>query len=159
MYLAAFIPKDANGLLTSLNFNNYSQLLAPSGDLTYYREDVIDCLMRYALTKYPKRNFQNPVFDYKTSPYFEPIYSNFSYYPELGEFKPPKGDFFKDLINNILGNPTWTNMSLPVDLRATSTFIWEKSCFDPLPGGKGLWQSMPVDYLTPYWMARYLFII
>ena len=68
-------------------------------------------------------------------------------------------DFFINLINDLLEGPTRINVSLPVDLRASTTFIWEKSCFEPLAGGNGLWQSMPVDYLTPYWMARYLFII
>ncbi len=158
MYLSTLIPKDES-VLPSNNFTSYYELLLPYSELSYYREDVIDCLMRIALTKYPKRNFQNSIFDYKTNPYFDPIYGNYRYYPEIGIFSPAVDNLFTDLIDEILGAPLRTNVSLPADMRATSTFIWEKSCFNPISGGDGLWQSMPVDYLTPYWMARYLYLI
>ena len=157
MYLTALIPKNGTSILPSSNFTTYNQIELPAEALDYYRQDVSDCLMRYAIAKYPKRNFQNPILDYKTNVFFEPIDGNYSYYPEIGLFQPKEKNIYTDLINELFGDSTWINVSLPADMRATGTFIWEKSPFEPLAGGNGLWQSMPVDYLTPYWMARYLY--
>ncbi|HUY00651.1 MAG TPA: hypothetical protein VMV49_13915 [Candidatus Deferrimicrobium sp.] len=158
MYLVSLIPKVEGQIIPSPSFTSFDQIPLSVNDLSYYSNDITDCLMRFALTKYPKRNFQNPVLDYKTSEYFEPIYNNYSYYPDIGLFKPEKENIFVNLLNTIIGEPTWVNVSLPLDMRATCTFLWEQSPFEPQPGGNGLWQSMPADYLTSYWMARYIYV-
>ncbi len=161
MYLAALIPKNNNQITPLSNFTDSTQILLSNEDLSYFRDDVRDCLMRYALTKYPKRTFQNPVLDYQTNPYFAPINGNYSYYPEIGIYDPTtlEDTIYIRLIKNFVSSSTKVNISLPVDMRATVTFIWEKSCFTPAPGGNSLWQAMPVDYLTPYWMARYMYLL
>ena len=39
--------------------------------------------------------------------------------------------------------------------RVTTDFIWQRNPFDTVGGGAGTIESAGVDYLLPYWMARY----
>ena len=159
MYLAALIPKRSGELAPSLNFTNYYNISLSNEELTYYRTDVIDGLMRYAIAKYPKRTFQNPILDYKTNPNFRPVYGNYSYYPDIALYDPlSESNFFLNLVKEIAGTQVKVNVSLPVDMRGWGTCLWESSCFELERGGNGRFQVMPLDYLTPYWMARYIYL-
>jgi len=159
MYLAALIPKVEGDIVPPSNFINYNNISLSSKDLTYYQSDVIDGLMRYALKRYPKRTFQNPILDYRTNPYFEPVYGNYSYYPAIELYNPPsENNFFLNLVKSLAGKQVKVNVSLPSDMRGWGTFTWESSCFELERGGNGLFEVMPIDYLTPYWMARYIYL-
>ncbi|MDD1777773.1 MAG: hypothetical protein LUQ65_06340 [Candidatus Helarchaeota archaeon] len=158
MYLAVSIPKVGGEVIHSSNFTSYNNIKRSSEELSYYRTDVIDGLMRYAVTKYPKRTFQNPILDYKINPNFRPIFGNYSYYPNIALYNPSGGDFFLNLVKEIGGEQVKVNVSLPVDMRGWGTFLWESSCFELERGGNGRFQVMPLDYLTPYWMAHYMYM-
>jgi uncharacterized protein (TIGR03437 family) len=42
-----------------------------------------------------------------------------------------------------------------VPQRVPATFLWEQSPFQLVGGGSGLIENAGVDYILPYWMARY----
>ncbi|MEO8025967.1 MAG: hypothetical protein ABI823_05820 [Bryobacteraceae bacterium] len=44
---------------------------------------------------------------------------------------------------------------LPVDKRVTTDFIWQRSPFQLAGGALGTIEGAGIDYLLPYWMARY----
>jgi len=44
---------------------------------------------------------------------------------------------------------------IPVPLRPPATFLWEVSPFQLKGGGRGVVENAGIDYLLPYWMARY----
>jgi len=43
---------------------------------------------------------------------------------------------------------------LPVPLRVTTDFLWQRSPFQLVGGGSGTIEGAGIDYLLPYWMAR-----
>jgi hypothetical protein len=46
-----------------------------------------------------------------------------------------------------------------VTLRVATDFLWQRSPFQLSGGGNGYIESSGLDYLLPYWMARYYGII
>jgi hypothetical protein len=42
-----------------------------------------------------------------------------------------------------------------VDVRVPTDFLWQRSPFQMEGGGSGLIESAGIDYILPYWMARY----
>jgi hypothetical protein len=44
---------------------------------------------------------------------------------------------------------------IPVNLRVTTDFLWQRSPFQLEGGGDGFIESAGIDYILPYWMARY----
>jgi uncharacterized protein (TIGR03437 family) len=48
---------------------------------------------------------------------------------------------------------------IPVPLRPPDTFLWELSPFQLAGGGIGIIESSGVDYILPYWMARYYGVV
>jgi hypothetical protein len=44
---------------------------------------------------------------------------------------------------------------IPVNKRVTTDFIWQRSPFQVLGGGHGVIETAGIDYILPYWMARY----
>ena len=44
---------------------------------------------------------------------------------------------------------------VPVAERVPSGFLWERSPFQLSSGGDGFIEGPGIDYLLPYWMARY----
>lgn len=44
---------------------------------------------------------------------------------------------------------------LPIVQRIPTDFLWQRSPFQLAGGGSGLIESAGIDYLLPYWMARY----
>jgi hypothetical protein len=45
--------------------------------------------------------------------------------------------------------------TVPVWLRPPTDFLWQRSPFDLAVGGAGIIESAGIDYILPYWMARY----
>ena len=48
---------------------------------------------------------------------------------------------------------------IPVDLRVPTDFLWQRNPFQLSGGGDGFIESAGIDYLLPYWMARYYGIL
>ena len=44
---------------------------------------------------------------------------------------------------------------IPIEQRVTTDFIWQRSPFQLVGGGAGLIEGAGIDYILPYWMARY----
>jgi uncharacterized protein (TIGR03437 family) len=44
---------------------------------------------------------------------------------------------------------------IPVPLRPPTDFVWQRNPFQLTGGGKGVVESAGIDYILPYWMARY----
>jgi hypothetical protein len=44
---------------------------------------------------------------------------------------------------------------VPVPLRPPTDFVWQRNPFQLAGGGKGVVESAGIDYILPYWMARY----
>lgn len=44
---------------------------------------------------------------------------------------------------------------IPVKLRVTTDFLWQRSPFQMVGGGFGTIEGAGIDYILPYWMARY----
>jgi uncharacterized protein (TIGR03437 family) len=48
---------------------------------------------------------------------------------------------------------------IPVPDRVTTDYLWQRSPFQLSGGGAGLIESAGIDYILPYWMARYYGVI
>ena len=44
---------------------------------------------------------------------------------------------------------------IPIPLRVTTDFVWQRSPFQLVGGGQGTIEEAGIDYILPYWMARY----
>ena len=48
---------------------------------------------------------------------------------------------------------------IPVNLRVPTDFLWQRDPFQLVGGGSGLIQSSGIDFILPYWMARYYHVM
>lgn len=48
---------------------------------------------------------------------------------------------------------------IPIPLRVTTDFLWQRSPFQLLGGGSGTIEGAGIDYILPYWMGRYYKIV
>ena len=48
---------------------------------------------------------------------------------------------------------------IPIPLRITTDFLWQRSPFQLVGGGQGTIEEAGIDYILPYWMARYYGVI
>jgi len=71
----------------------------------------------------------------------------------------PNRDFYADLSKTVAVCGTDACQPIPVQLRTPATFLWEVSPFQLTGGGGGQIASSGLDYLLPYWMARYYGVI
>ena len=44
---------------------------------------------------------------------------------------------------------------IPVERRVNTDFLWQRSPFQLVGGGEGLIETAGIDYILPYWMARF----
>jgi uncharacterized protein (TIGR03437 family) len=57
------------------------------------------------------------------------------------------------------GNPDTACNPIPVPDRVTTDFIWQRSPYQLAGGGTGVIESAGIDYILPYWMARYYGVV
>jgi uncharacterized protein (TIGR03437 family) len=67
----------------------------------------------------------------------------------------PRRDFATDLHGTVPVCGDSACQPVPIWLRPPSDFIWQRSPFQLASGGAGLIESAGIDYMLPYWMARY----
>ena len=69
----------------------------------------------------------------------------------------PRRDVYVDLRGQFpsCGNPDQSCNPLPVAARVPTDFLWQRSPFQLFGGGSGLIESAGIDYILPYWMARF----
>ena len=135
--------------------------------------DIKDCLVRYAVKRYPNRNYyfatkpntfpnvhqQRIKLDEYTAPY-----------PDYGYWTPTTNT--GNLITSILGaagrnveDDGILNASLPVDMRDDEDIMWQRRSFtvkttEGIESNPGTSQvPMGPEYLSVYWMAKFLEIL
>jgi len=69
--------------------------------------------------------------------------------------KRPRRDFYVDRANEVAVCNGQACEPLPVDRRVPTDFLWQRSPFQLAGGGGGVIGNAGVDYILPYWMARY----
>ena len=47
------------------------------------------------------------------------------------------------------------SLPVPIERRPCTDFVWQRSPFLLFGGGTGRIEGAGIDYLLPYWMARY----
>jgi uncharacterized protein (TIGR03437 family) len=70
----------------------------------------------------------------------------------------PKRDFYVDLSSTVKVCGTEACEVVPVPLRPPTDFLWQRNPYQ-LSGGTGVIEGAGVDYILPYWMARYYGVI
>ncbi len=71
----------------------------------------------------------------------------------------PRRDKYVDLHGAVAVCGDTACQPVPVALRPPSDFIWQRNPFQLAGGGSGVIESAGIDYVLPYWMARYYGII
>jgi hypothetical protein len=69
----------------------------------------------------------------------------------------PSRDVYVDLRGQFptCGSSEQSCNPIPVNQRVPTDFLWQRSPFQLVGGGSGLIESSGIDYILPYWMARY----
>ena len=67
----------------------------------------------------------------------------------------PRRDFYVDVSAKVAACGSEACLPVPVPLRPPATFLWEVDPFQLKGGGSGIIENAGVDYILPYWMARY----
>lgn len=67
----------------------------------------------------------------------------------------PTRDFFVDLRGKVRECGDRACDPVPVEDRVLSDFVWQRSPFQLTGGGSGRVENAGIDYILPYWMARY----
>src|SRR5258708_33544553 len=68
-------------------------------------------------------------------------------------------DFYVDLTSKVAVGGREACQPVPVPLRPPATFLWELDRFQLKRGGSAVMENAGVDYILPYWMARYYGVI
>jgi uncharacterized protein (TIGR03437 family) len=71
----------------------------------------------------------------------------------------PKRDPYVDLTKTVQVCGTEACQPVPVPLRPTTDFLWQRDPFQLAGGGLGTIESAGIDYILPYWMGRYYGVI
>ena len=75
--------------------------------------------------------------------------------------KRPRTDVYTDLRGRFpaCGSPDQACQPVPVELRPATDFLWQRSPFQLVGGGSGTIEGAGIDYILPYWMARYYGVV
>jgi uncharacterized protein (TIGR03437 family) len=71
----------------------------------------------------------------------------------------PRRDPFVDLSSAVRVCGVEACLPVPVPSRPPTDFLWQRDPFQLKGGGNGLIESAGIDYILPYWMARYYGVI
>jgi hypothetical protein len=69
----------------------------------------------------------------------------------------PRRDVHVDLTGQFAScvAPDQSCQPIPIALRVPTDFLWQRSPFQLVGGGSGVIEGAGIDYLLPYWMARF----
>jgi uncharacterized protein (TIGR03437 family) len=67
----------------------------------------------------------------------------------------PRRDFYVDVSSQVRVCGSDACDPVPVPIRPPASFLWEVNPFQLNGGGSGIIENAGVDYILPYWMARY----
>lgn len=69
--------------------------------------------------------------------------------------KRPRRDLLVDLRGKVPACGDQACQPIPVDMRSPTDFLWQRNPFQLFGGDKGTIGNAGIDYILPYWMARY----
>ena len=67
----------------------------------------------------------------------------------------PRRDYYVDNTGKYPACGEYACAPIPVNDRYTTDFLWQRNPFQLAGGGAGTIETPGVDYILPYWMARY----
>src|SRR5258708_25321827 len=67
----------------------------------------------------------------------------------------PTRDFYVDLSKTVAVCGSEACQPVAVPMRPPTDFLWQRDPFQLAGGGNGFMESPGIDYILPYWMARY----
>lgn len=71
----------------------------------------------------------------------------------------PRRDVQVDLRGKVQACGDQACQPIPVPQRVTTDFIWQRSPFQLVGGGYGTIETAGIDYILPYWMARFYAVV
>ncbi len=71
----------------------------------------------------------------------------------------PKRDPFTDVSKSVANCGNQACLPIPLLLRPPADFLWQVSPYQLTGGGSGIIEGAGIDYILPYWMARYYGVI
>jgi uncharacterized protein (TIGR03437 family) len=71
----------------------------------------------------------------------------------------PRRDQFVDLTNTVPVCGSQACQPIPVALRTPTDFLWQRSPFQLTGGAVGTIETAGIDYVLPYWMARFYGVV
>jgi hypothetical protein len=72
----------------------------------------------------------------------------------------PRRDDFVDLRGQVAAcGPDRACEAIPVVQRVRTDFLWQRSPFQLLGGGEGRIEGPGIDFILPYWMARFYSVL
>lgn len=71
----------------------------------------------------------------------------------------PRRDNYVDLTKTVPLCGSEACQPVPVALRPPTDFLWQRDPFQLSGGGSGIIENNQIDYILPYWMARYYGVI
>jgi uncharacterized protein (TIGR03437 family) len=71
----------------------------------------------------------------------------------------PRRDPYVDLTKTVAVCGSEACQPVPVPLRPTTDFLWQRDPFQLTGGGSGTIEGAGIDYILPYWMGRYYGVI
>jgi uncharacterized protein (TIGR03437 family) len=129
--------------------------------MTFYNlvrlQDTSENRGAYLIARTYTASHQNAFFDIVDRALQGPNASRDSEFASLLDqwLKRPTRDFFVDLSTRVAVCGSEACQPVPVPLRPPATFLWQDDPFQLTGGGSGVVESSGVDYILPYWMARY----
>ena len=71
----------------------------------------------------------------------------------------PRRDYYKDLSDRYPACGDRACFPIPVNDRVNTDFLWQRSPFQLQGGGAGTIETPAIDYILPYWMARFYGVV
>jgi hypothetical protein len=71
----------------------------------------------------------------------------------------PRRDYYVDNTGKYPACGAYACAPIPVNDRYTTDFLWQRNPFQLAGGGAGTIETPGVDYILPYWMARYYGVV
>jgi hypothetical protein len=71
----------------------------------------------------------------------------------------PRRDYYVDNTGKYPACGAYACAPIPVNDRYTTDFLWQRNPFQLAGGGAGTIETPAVDYILPYWMARYYGVV
>lgn len=158
------VPFDAGVLVDIQNNSSYFKFnldYMSFYNLVRYNPNSSQYLGAYVDVRNYTANHQNPFFDMIDHALRGPNNFDTEVRPLLDQWLlRPRRDPYIDLSKVVKTCSSTDACSIiPVPMRPTTDFLWQRDPFQLAGGGIGTIEGAGIDYILPYWMARYYGVI